>query len=247
MNARTQQVALKEIGLFIGVPLLLMALLLIFDPVFIDLWITDHLYNPETGFIGKKSFFLEDILHDRAKQALYMVPIFALVGLLGSYCKFTFIPSWLKNHRRHMVYILLAMGVSTGVMRPLKLATAVQCPWSLDRYGGVEHYSSLTSPRAPAVKNTGQCWPGGHASAGFSFLAFFFLLRDKNTAKAKQALIFALTLGSVLGFGRMLQGAHFLSHNIWTMLIDWTICAALYFLFLARNTTKNFAQHHQPL
>jgi membrane-associated PAP2 superfamily phosphatase len=243
----TKGVTIKEVTLFIGVPVLLMALLMVFEPVSLDLWIADHLYIHGVGFIGKKSFFLEDILHDRVKQALYTVPVLALLGLIASYCKFSFIPTWLKSHRREMICILLAMGISTGIMPPLKRATAVQCPWSLDRYGGVEHYSSLMSPRAPAVKNKGLCWPGGHASAGFSFLAFFFLFRDKNATKAKKALIFAITLGSVLGFGRMLQGAHFLSHNVWTMLIDWTICAALYFVMLAPHTARTLALNRQPL
>jgi membrane-associated PAP2 superfamily phosphatase len=237
--SKTNAIDIKIISLFIGIPCLLMMLLMVFEPVSLDLWIADHLYIQGTGFIGKKSFFLEDILHDRVKQVLYMVPLLALLGLIGSYCPFTFIPAWLKNHRLEMTYLLLAMSISTGIMRPLKLETAVQCPWSLDRYGGVEPYSSLMSKRPAAVKSEGQCWPGGHASAGFSFLAFFFIFRDKNAAKAKKALVFALALGSILGFGRMLQGAHFLSHNIWTMLIDWTICAILYFILLAPKAAKN--------
>lgn len=241
LSITKQSINIKEIGLFIGIPLLLMALLLIFEPVSIDLWIADHLYISGTGFIGKKSFFLEDILHDRVKQVLYVVPILALVGLLASYRKLSFIPAWLKNHRRDMAYVLLAMGISIGVITTLKRETAVQCPWSLSRYGGVEQYSSLMSPRPPAIKNAGLCWPGGHASAGFSFLAFFFLFRDKNAARAKKALIFALTLGSVLAFGRMLQGAHFLSHNVWTVLIDWTVCATTYFLLLAPHAVKSSA------
>ncbi len=231
----------KDALIFLGVPLLLMAFLLIFEPVSIDLWIADHLYTHSTGFIGRRSFFLENILHERVKQAVYLIPLSALIGLLLSYCKLTIIPVWLRNHRRDLVYILLAMGLSTGIMPPLKRITAVQCPWSLERYGGVEHYSSLMQKRAPVVKSAGQCWPGGHASVGFSFFAFFFLFRDKSAQRAKKALKFTLTLGCLLGFGRMLQGAYFLSHNVWTMLIDWTICAALYFVMLAPQAQENIA------
>lgn len=59
LSIAKQSINIKEIGLFIGIPLLLMALLLIFEPVSIDLWIADHLYISGTGFIGKKSFFLK--------------------------------------------------------------------------------------------------------------------------------------------------------------------------------------------
>src|SRR5690554_7386418 len=34
----------------------------------LDLGLARLMYSPESGFIGAKSFFLEDILHDRAKQ-----------------------------------------------------------------------------------------------------------------------------------------------------------------------------------
>jgi membrane-associated PAP2 superfamily phosphatase len=33
----------------------------------------------------------------------------------------------------------------------------------------------------------------------------------------------------------MMQGAHFLSHNLWTLLIDWTICLSCYRWILYRR------------
>ena len=44
----------------------------------------------------------------------------------------------------------------------------------------------------------------------------------------------ALGLGTVLSVGRVMQGAHFFSHNLWTLLFDWTICLACYRLVLYR-------------
>jgi membrane-associated PAP2 superfamily phosphatase len=32
----------------------------------------------------------------------------------------------------------------------------------------------------------------------------------------------------------MMQGAHFLSHNLWTLLLDWTICVLCYRALLYR-------------
>lgn len=76
--------------------------------------------------------------------------------------------------------------------------------------------------------------PGGHASSGFSLLALFFLLRDKRPRSARAALLFALGLGAAFSLGRMMQGAHFLSHNLWTLLLDWTICLLCYRWILYR-------------
>lgn len=35
----------------------------------------------------------------------------------------------------------------------------------------------------------------------------------------------------------MAQGAHFLSHNIWTLLIDWLIALTLYHWMFYKKTT----------
>lgn len=45
-------------------------------------------------------------------------------------------------------------------------------------------------------------------------------------------------MGCLLSLSRMLQGAHFLSHNLWTMLFDWLICLGLYRLMLYRPETR---------
>lgn len=62
----------------------------------------------------------------------------------------------------------------------------------------------------------------------------FFALRDRFPRAARGALIGALALGSVLSLGRTMQGAHFLSHNLWTLLFDWCICLLCYRLLLYR-------------
>ena len=49
---------------------------------------------------------------------------------------------------------------------------------------------------------------------------------------------FALTLGCVLSLGRMLQGAHFLSHNLWTLLLDWLIAVVGYRVLLYRRAPQ---------
>jgi len=59
-------------------------------------------------------------------------------------------------------------------------------------------------------------------------LALFFALRDRRPRTARIALVVALGLGAVFSLGRMMQGAHFLSHNLWTLLFDWLIGVLCY-------------------
>ncbi|MCY1504836.1 PAP2 superfamily protein [compost metagenome] len=214
--------------LWSGLPLMAMALLLLFDTPSLDFALAHAFYDPQSGFVGRHSAFLEDVLHDRAKQAVILLGVFAIAGFLAS-----LLPTRLRQWRRPLGYLVLTLGLSTAIVTPLKAVTAVQCPWSLAEFGGVEPYSPLVGHH-PYVDKPGRCWPGGHASAGFCLLALFFALRDRHPRLARVALVGALVLGSVFSLGRMMQGAHFLSHNLWTLLFDWMISLACYRLVLHR-------------
>ena len=221
--------------LALGLPLLLMAGLLLFDPVALDFALARLFYEPGVGFIGRHNFWLEDILHDRAKQLVILLAVIAIAAFLVS-----LLPTRVRPWRRHLGYLVLALVLSTSIVTPLKTLTAMHCPWSLSEFGGEEHFSSLLAKRAPTEK-PGRCWPAGHASNGFSLLALYFALRDRHPKMARIALVFALGLGSLFSLGRMMQGAHFLSHNLWTLLFDWLICLLCYRALLYRRARPDSA------
>lgn len=211
-----------DFRLALGIPLLLMGLMLLFDMTTIDFQLAHLFYQPGEGFIGRNSYWLENVLHDRVKQAVIVLAVLLFMAFVVS-CVY----APLRHLRRPLGYVVLALSLTSSVVTPLKIATGVHCPWSLSEFGGVETYTPLLAHRAEAIK-PGLCWPGGHASTGFSLLALFFALRDRRPRTARVALLLALTLGTVLSLGRMAQGAHFLSHNLWTLLIDWMICVLCY-------------------
>ncbi|QJD60715.1 phosphatase PAP2 family protein [Pseudomonas sp. gcc21] len=215
--------------LWLALPLSFMALMLLVDPGPLDVAISNLFYQPGEGFIGRHSFFLEDILHDRAKQAVIVIGVLAIAGFLLS-----LLPTRLRVYRRSLGYLVLAMALCTSLVTPLKALTNVHCPWSLQQYGGDQVHTPMLSERPPSDR-AGRCWPGGHASSGFSLLALFFMLRDRHPRTARGALILALTLGVIFSVGRTMQGAHFLSHNLWTLLFDWCICVICYRLLLYRS------------
>ncbi len=219
--------------LWYGLPLALLALMLVFEPSRLDFAIADLFYVHGQGFIGRHNDFLEDVLHDRAKQLSIAIGVLALVGFALS-----LLPTRLRPLRRTLGYLVLAMGLSGGFVAPLKKVTQMHCPWSLEQYGGVEHFSPLLGPRAAPVEKPGNCWPGGHAAAGFALFGLFFALRDRRPHLARAALIGAISLGSLFSLVRMAQGAHFLSHNLWTAAICWLISLTLYDLMLYRPATR---------
>lgn len=221
-----------DFRLALGIPFALMGVMLLMDPTAVDFAIARMFYVPGVGFIGRKSYWLEDILHDRAKQAVILFSVLFILGFVAS-----LFSSKLAQWRRPLGYVVLAMALTTSIVPPLKALTAVHCPWSLSEFGGSEVYTPLLSPRAETLQ-PGRCWPGGHASTGFSLLALFFALRDRHPRGARVALGIALGLGAIFSVGRMLQGAHFLSHNLWTLLFDWVICVLCYRWLLYEPRTQ---------
>jgi len=214
----------------LGIPLLTALVLVLLELTDLDMAIARLFFDQATGeFIGRHSYFLEDILHDRAKQVVIGFGLLAIAGYGAS-----FVLARLKPIRRELGCLVLALGLSTGFVTPLKAATAVQCPWSLSQFGGQETYSKLMEAR-PQTDKPGRCWPGGHAATGFALFALFFALRDRRPRLAKVALAAAFTLGTVFSIGRMLQGAHFFSHNVWTAVFCWLISLGCYYLVLYRR------------
>lgn len=149
--------------LCLGIPGGAALLMLLLELTSLDMDLAKRFYNAaDGGFVGRYSFFLEDILHDRAKQLVILFSVLAIAGFVG-----TFILQRLKPYRRELGCLVLSLGLATAFVSPLKTITAVQCPWSLKEFGGTETYSELLSPR-PSTDKPGRCWPGGHAATGFA-------------------------------------------------------------------------------
>ncbi|WP_095080044.1 phosphatase PAP2 family protein [Pseudomonas sp. Irchel s3h17] len=217
----------------LGIPAVTAVTLLLLELTSLDMSLAQLFYDPTAGgFIGRHSYFLENILHDRAKQVVIGFSVFAILGFIGS-----FMLTRLKPFKRELGCLVLSLGLATAFVTPVKAVTAVQCPWSLKEFGGKETYSELLSPR-PATDKPGRCWPGGHAATGFALFAVFFVLRDRRPKLARAAFLLAFGLGTVFSISRMMQGAHFFSHNVWTAVFCWLICLGSYYYVLYRPATK---------
>ncbi|MBV4505848.1 phosphatase PAP2 family protein [Pseudomonas sp. BW13M1] len=216
--------------LYLGIPFITAVALILLEWTSLDMDVANLFYDPAVGqFIGRHSYLLETILHDRVKQGVIVLGVFSILAFVASF----FWPR-LFGWRRELGCLVLALGLSTAFVTPLKKVTQVQCPWSLTQFGGKETYSKLLEPR-PATDKPGLCWPGGHAATGFCLFGLFFMLRDRRPRLARVALAMAFVAGSVLSIGRMMQGAHFLSHNVWTAVFCWLIGLGSYYLVLYRR------------
>lgn len=141
----------------------------------------------------------------------------------------------LTRYRRVLWTTTLAMGLGPGVVTLLKDINTHVCPWSLTQFGGTATYSA---DWFVSRSNAGRCFPGGHASGGFSLIALAFAGRALGWAWLQRAgWMLALAAGSLFSVVRMTQGAHFMSHNLWAAAIDWWAAAVVFLPLLARRAT----------
>lgn len=193
-----------------------------FEATDLDRLLTQSLFDPELGiFPLRRSWLLEAVMHKAAKQLTYVLVAASLYvcwqGWKGRL-------SWLPPRNALLAALgMLAIPLATSTA---KLLTARYCPWDLVEFGGYAPYLGLFDP-APAGIKAGQCFPAGHASTGFLWIVWAVALRPAGLRMARRALLVGLLAGATLGTARMLQGAHFLSHTLWTLWLAWGVSVSL--------------------
>jgi membrane-associated PAP2 superfamily phosphatase len=193
-------------------------LLAIFDNGVLDLAISRLVFDfAGHRFPWQRDWLFEALLHHGLKTAAYVLSLPALaVCVYGMRGKLSWLPprnAWLAA--TGMILVPLATA-------GLKQLTNRHCPWSMVDFGGFAPYVGLLSA-APADLARGVCFPAGHASGGFAWLAWVPALWITRPVAARRILGIALVAGSMMGLARLLQGAHFLSHVLWSAWLAWAI------------------------
>lgn len=135
------------------------------------------------------------------------------------------------RHRRNLIlyglFIILGTSIGAGLLvnETFKEHWGRPRPDSIEEFGGSRRYMP---PLQKGPPEGGHSFASGHASIGFSFLAFWFIWRGRRRRLATWALIGALALGSLLGSARIIQGRHFLSDVLWAFYIPYLVYAALH-------------------
>ena len=124
-------------------------------------------------------------------------------------------------------YLLLAVLASCLAVSWIKSWSNMDCPWDLLRYGGRREFIGLIEARPPGM-DRGRCFPAGHASAGYAWLALYFFFLAVAPRWRWLGLCIGLGLGLVFGISQQLRGAHFASHDLYTAGICWLVALGLY-------------------
>jgi membrane-associated PAP2 superfamily phosphatase len=138
----------------------------------------------------------------------------------------------LANRRRRTLLLYgLFIILSTSIGSGLLTNEVFKKHWGRPRPDNILEFEGRRAYLPPLAKGPaggGESFPSGHASIGFSYLAIWFVWRGRHRRLALWALVGAVTLGSLLGLGRIVQGRHFLSDVLWAAGICYLVCLLLY-------------------
>ncbi|MGY8642036.1 MAG: phosphatase PAP2 family protein [Verrucomicrobiales bacterium] len=135
----------------------------------------------------------------------------------------------LARYRRASAFVFLVAAVAAGIITNLILKEnwGRPRPREVDLFGGRNAFEQVLTIDPTS---DGKSFPCGHATMGFFFLAFYFLLRKAHPAWSVLALAVGLGFGILLGITRVLQGGHFPSDVVWAGAVTWFSAAGLFYL-----------------
>lgn len=212
-------------------PLLLAAILIMMERTGIDRAVSHWFFDASAQtFPLRHTFLLDTVMHHWTK---YMVIL--ATSLIGAALAYTYLVPAIRQQRRLLLFLLLAMALAPLTATVMKQLTDRPCPWDLVEFGGGEPYTHLFETREPQHA-PGMCFPAGHASTGFALMALYFAAyHQRRRAYARVALLAGVLAGLTLGLGRIAQGAHFVSHVLWAGLLCWLVMVGLYALLMTQR------------
>lgn len=195
-----------------------------------DQWLADQIYRMEgQHWALQNAWATSALIHKGGKWASTAAALVA-IALCTHAWRHDRAAAW----RWPLLYLVLAVALGTGLVSLLKSVTNMDCPWDLARYGGLREYVGLFAHRAPGMPR-GVCFPAGHSSAGFAWVSLYFFALLVRPAWRWRGLAAGLLAGGVFGLAQQLRGAHFLSHDLWTLATCWAVSLLLY-LVVKRST-----------
>ncbi|MBO2662802.1 phosphatase PAP2 family protein [Shewanella algae] len=176
----------------------------------------------DTAWPWRHAFVADKLLHTGGRDLVVLAAVVLLSTLVLSSFKAS-----MKRWRRPLLMLFISALATVLLVRIGKSMTNVACPWDLSLFGGQQPY--LPFPMSLNVDTElGQCFPGGHSSGAFAWVGLYYLalvLKPKWRFKLLGAV---LLIGAVFSLCQEFRGAHFLSHDIASALIGWTMATLSY-------------------
>jgi len=165
--------------------------------------------------------------HEPASQLLYGAERALMIGaVLG--CAGVLVASFwhvgARPWRRPVSFLLLCFAATTMLVALGKHTTNVDCPRALADYGGRLPAIGLLEDR-PDGWARAQCFPAGHSSGGFAWVALYFAAASRWRWAGLAA---GVALGLAFAATQWARGMHFPSHDVVSAAVAWAVAVGAY-------------------
>ena len=173
-------------------------------------------WGESTGFALRDNWWMVKVMHEGMRNAGWVLLLALAAGIWRPWGSLRHLATGDRAGLfLSVVCALLAVTLIKGISK-------TSCPWDLQVFGGTASYISHWNV-FEVDGGGGHCFPAGHASTGFAFMAAYFGLRQSGAPSARTWLACALLAGLVLGLSQQMRGAHFMSHTLWTAWLSWSV------------------------
>jgi membrane-associated PAP2 superfamily phosphatase len=195
--------------------LILLVTGVLFNETNLNLLVSRLFADGADGFPLKQHWIVRDILHHVAAK---------LSGVLASVLVGFNIYQWFRPtvslSLKTLIsarYLMWSWLCSTLVIGYLKSVTKLPCPWNIHEFGGTDAYLSLLDAFSSQYP-VGHCFPSAHATGGYGLIGLAFVAVVFGKPFRYGALP-ALSIGALYGGAQMTRGAHFISHDLFSIAI----------------------------
>lgn len=175
----------------------------------VDLWISGLFYNPEQGFIYRDNAIVLSVYELFRHAPKFLLPLLMIMTAL-SFVKGRM--GLAADQRKQWVFLILALLIGPGILVHLVVKENWDRPRprSVQEFGGQKDFIPAFIPAAMIADQPGnnKSFVSGHAAMGFYLMVLAWVFRRRSWFYA------GLAMGSVVSFGRLLQGGHFASDLI---------------------------------
>ena len=207
-------------------PLLLLSAGIASEYSGLDLFLIRPFFDASSGQWPYKSHWLASgILHTGGKNFVVALAVGIFVVFVLS-----FFVEFFKPFRKGAAYLLVASLAGPALVSICKHVTHIYTPWDLAIFGGKHPYVRIFDA-VPAGAKIGKAFPAGHSSGGFAFFSLYFLALAHKPSLRYAGLCFALTLGFAFGITQQIRGAHFLSHDLFSLVVCWYSALITHLIF----------------
>lgn len=231
-----QTAEVNPVFFMLAVPLILLVMGILFEYSGFDIWWVGHFFDGQTrSWPFRDHWLFNTVIHEWGRLFNIGMGGLWLIAFLSACFHAPF-----KKYRKIMLYFLAAAGAGPLIVGAVKNMTHIYTPWDLNLFSGTLPYIRLFDP-APHGLPIGHAFPAGHSSGGFAYVSLYFLLRHLDSPHRKYGLLFGLGLGLIFGIGQQVRGAHFPSHDLFSMVICWYASLILYYIFYPKEWRRFYS------